>query len=108
MEDDFHQRSMAGPTLGLCGSWLLPQPISHQGGCSVGSKNQHKSPLPLPSCEDVKTQYILYKLYLNHFTLDCFLNRGQYKTGFPSKLKLKDGSISAICDPGSNVETEVL
>ncbi len=38
------------------------------------------------------------ELYIcaNHFLPDCFVNKGQFNTGFTQKLILKDGSIPAV------------
>ncbi|XP_008299624.1 uncharacterized protein LOC103371915 isoform X4 [Stegastes partitus] len=88
--------------------------------CSVvDCKSERKSLHTLPASEDLKSRWITFIfdgnvpstvgkfLYVcaNHFTSDCFLNKGQYQAGFASKLKLKDGSVPTVRDPGSHLET---
>ncbi len=38
------------------------------------------------------------------FTPDCFLNEGQFKTGFVKKFKLKDGAVPIVHDPAAPPE----
>ncbi len=38
----------------------------------------------------------------------CFLNEGQFKTGFVKKLKPKDGSVPIVHDPAAPPEEESL
>ncbi|XP_028256552.1 zinc finger MYM-type protein 4-like isoform X2 [Parambassis ranga] len=99
-------------------STKMPQLRAKHARCSVvGCTIEHKSLHALPS-EEVKAQWIHFifdgrvpsvmgkNLYVcaNHFTSECFINKGQYQAGFASKLKLKDGSIPTIRDPGSDLK----
>merc|ERR1712035_246249 len=88
------------------------------GNCSVvGYRSKHKSLHSLPSCDPVRTRWtdfifdgkipttlgkVVY-VCVNQFKSDCFLNEGQYKTGFASRLKLKDGAEPTVPDPTSAV-----
>ena len=88
------------------------------GNCSVvGCRSAHKSLHLLPSSDPVRTRWINFifdgkipttlgkvvYVCVNQFKSDCFLNEGQYKTGFASKLKLKDGAVPTVRDPTSVV-----
>ena len=71
----------------------------------VGCKNQHKCLYSVPATEQQKRQWLRFifndnvtamlpvSLYVcaNHFTSDCFSNKGQYKAGFASTLTLVKG-----------------
>ncbi|XP_058617212.1 uncharacterized protein LOC131530781 isoform X2 [Onychostoma macrolepis] len=81
----------------------------------VGCKNEHGCRHLLPTSEPLKTQWISFVfegdtppdlpkcVYVcsNHFTQDCFVNEGQYKAGFATKLILRDGSVPTVRDPSS-------
>ncbi len=81
----------------------------------VGCKNEHGCRHLLPTSEPLKTQWISFVfegdappdlpkcVYVcsNHFTQDCFVNEGQYKAGFATKLILRDGSVPTVRDPAS-------
>ncbi|XP_016346660.1 uncharacterized protein LOC107692211 [Sinocyclocheilus anshuiensis] len=84
--------------------------------CSVvGCKNEHGCRHLVPTSEPLKTQWISFVfegdappdlpkcVYVcsNHFTQDCFVNEGQYKAGFATKLILRDGSVPTVRDPAS-------
>ncbi len=47
-----------------------------------------------------------YLATLHHTWLhkSCFLNEGQFKTGFVKKLKLKDGALPIVHDPAAPPE----
>ena len=87
--------------------------------CTVaGFMNPHSFLHLLPKSEPLKTRWINFVfeenapstlpifVYVcaNHFTLDCFVNEGQYKAGFAQKLLLKDGAVPAVCDPSTPPE----
>ena len=86
--------------------------------CSVvGCKNQYL--YSVPATEEQKRQWLhfsfndnvpaLVTLYLcaNHFTSDCFSNKGQYKAGFASTLTFVKGSVPTISDPATAPEPQV-
>ncbi len=90
--------------------------------CSVsGCKTQHRALHCLPAIEPQRTEWLSFQfegqvplnlpkvvfVCANHFRTDCFLSERQYKAGFAKKLKLKDGSVSTICDPASLQEVSV-
>uniref|UniRef100_A0A3P8T0L1 THAP-type domain-containing protein n=1 Tax=Amphiprion percula TaxID=161767 RepID=A0A3P8T0L1_AMPPE len=90
--------------------------------CSVvDCKSERKSLHTLPTSEKLKNEWITFIfdgnvpttvgkfLYVcaNHFTPDCFLNKGQYQAGFATKLKLKDGSIPTVRDQNSELNSGV-
>ena len=43
----------------------------------------------------------------NHFTLDCFINEGQYKAGLALTLTLVKGSVATILDPATAPQPQV-
>ncbi|XP_026148995.1 uncharacterized protein LOC113122143 [Mastacembelus armatus] len=100
----------------------MPQ-LKAKTQCSVvGCTNQHKIMYLIPSTEDVKAQWLSF-IYsgnvptdtpkilhacANHFSVDCFLNVGQYKAGFASRLILKPGSLPTVAttDPGASTNVK--
>ncbi|CAJ1081064.1 uncharacterized protein LOC117830406 isoform X1 [Xyrichtys novacula] len=88
----------------------------------LGCADEDRSLFLPPSSQDLRTQWInfiyndkvptttpkMFYVCANHFTEDCFINKGQFKAGFAKHLKLKPGSVPAVRvrDPTSNVEAK--
>ncbi|XP_030208859.1 uncharacterized protein LOC115541311 isoform X2 [Gadus morhua] len=81
------------------------------GSCSVfGCTNEYKSMLFVPSSEPLKNQWVNFIFSGNdppvcakHFTDDCFLNLGQYRTGLAQCLNIKSGSVPTLRGSATNL-----
>ncbi|XP_030215512.1 uncharacterized protein LOC115546039 isoform X5 [Gadus morhua] len=78
--------------------------------CSVfGCTNEHKNLFFVPSTEPLKNQWVNFifsgnaRVCAKHFTDDCFLNLGQYRTGLAKRLKLKSRSVPTLLGSASNL-----
>ncbi|KAM9500497.1 uncharacterized protein Hap1MRO34_003642 [Clarias gariepinus] len=88
----------------------MAQKAAHFKCAVFACKKGHTSVFLPPSSEQVKAKWISFIygrdipadvpkfLYVcaKHFTSDCFLNEGQFKAGFASRLRLKPGSVPTI------------
>ncbi|XP_053342866.1 uncharacterized protein LOC128513118 isoform X2 [Clarias gariepinus] len=82
----------------------------------VGCNGEHSSRHVLPTSEPLRTQWLNFifkadvpadlpktvNVCANHFSLDCFINAGQYKAGFATKLLLKNGAVPTLRVPASS------
>nr|XP_055061721.1 piggyBac transposable element-derived protein 5-like isoform X4 [Misgurnus anguillicaudatus] len=80
-------------------------------GCTIEHKRLHK----IPPSESLRTAWLnfifdgdiprrtckMFYVCAKHFTSDCFVNEGQYKAGFTSRLLLKQGAIPTLRDEPS-------
>ncbi|XP_030208856.1 uncharacterized protein LOC115541310 isoform X2 [Gadus morhua] len=81
------------------------------GSCSVfGCTNEYQSMLFVPSSEPLKNQWVNFIFSGNdqpvcakHFTDDCFLNLGQYRTGLAQCLNIKSGSVPTLRGSATNL-----
>ncbi|KAF5893777.1 putative GPI-anchored adhesin-like protein PGA55 isoform X1, partial [Clarias magur] len=88
----------------------MAQKAAHFKCAVFGCKKGHTSVFLPPSSEEVKAKWISFIygrniptdvpkfLYVcaKHFPSDCFLNEGQFKAGFASRLRLKPGSVPTL------------
>ena len=95
--------------------------VRHTNCSFVGWINQHKCLYSVPASEQQKRQWLHFifndnvpaavhvSLYVctNHFTSDCFSNKGQYKAGFALTLTHIKGSVPTIPDPATAPEPQV-
>ena len=81
----------------------------HANSSVVGCKNQHQCLYSVPATEQQKRQWLhlIFCVCANHFTSDCFSNKGQYKAGFASTLTLVKGSVPTIQDTATASEPQV-
>ncbi|XP_056444425.1 LOW QUALITY PROTEIN: zinc finger protein 91-like [Gadus chalcogrammus] len=87
-----------------------------EGSCSVfGCTNEHKSIFLVPSSEPLKNQWVDFIFSGNdvgvcakHFTEDCFLNLGQYRTGLAQRLKMDSRSVPTLLGSATNRRQQLL
>ena len=74
-----------------------------------GCTNEHKSIFLVPSSEPLKNQWVDFifsgnaaRVCAKHFTEDCFLNLGQYRTGLAQRLKMDSRSVPTLLGSATN------
>ncbi|XP_077419660.1 uncharacterized protein LOC144050370 [Vanacampus margaritifer] len=92
---------------------------SGRRACSIPDcTNEHRSLFLTPSSESLRRQWIKFifqgsvktavpkLLYVcaHHFAQDCFVNESQFRAGFATRLRLKNGSVPTVRDATAVVE----